>query len=165
MKILILKKFRYPGFQTYDPNPRAQDVFSLYPWWTSLMFLFCSENGVSDNRPYLITSPCVWEEFWRLKSLLKVYQHSAAWATVSFHQPNHITFKTVSLSSLWFYLIYCTWNLISCWLAFAFFRILVIHILSFSFQSFESSSYSWRKAALVFYPVNTSKRSQSQTQG
>lgn len=100
-----------------------------------------------------------------MKNLLKVCQHSAAWATVSFHQPNHITFKTVSLSSLWFYLIYCPWNLISCWLAFAFFRILVIHILSFSFQSLESSSYSWRKAALVLYPVNTSKRSQSQTQG
>jgi hypothetical protein len=87
-----------------------------------------------------------------------------AWAAISFHQPNHISFKTVSLSSLWFYLIYCTWNLISSWLTFTFFCILVIHILSFSFHFFKSSSYSWRKAALVLYPFNALK-TESQTQG
>ena len=130
------------------------DIATQQQWMMDIFHVSFLLWGCSHNELAMITSPWTWEEVWKVEKFATHLPAQCSLGCCLFPPTKPDQFQNcLFLSSLWFDLIYCTWNLISSWPAFTFFRILVIHILSFSFQFFESSSYSWRKAALPFYLV------------
>ena len=135
-----------------------QDIATQQQWMMDIFHVSFLLWGCSHNELAMITSPWTWEEVWKVEKFATSLPAQCSLGCCLFPPTKPDQFQNcLFLSSLWFDLIYCTWNLISSWPAFTFFHILVIHILSFSFQFFESSSYSWRKAALPFYLVNAQK--------
>lgn len=123
-----------------------------------LVFLFCCKFGDSDHEAYTNNNITLTQKR-RVKSLQELYHNTSAWLLpLSTNQT--ITFKTVSLSSLWFYLIYCTWNLISSWRALAFFHTLVIHVLSFS-SRFSILWLLLEKSCLSLSPIECLRDAQA----